>query len=99
GRLPAHITPANILQERFARNGNIVRVINKFPDPPNKDVGEGLNTAFDEMRKLKLKDPVVEERDHSVIVHVRHERLASAEELVLQLLLEEPQITNAKGRD
>jgi ATP-dependent DNA helicase RecG len=38
GRLPAHITTKNILKERFARNGNIVRVINKFPDPPNKDV-------------------------------------------------------------
>jgi ATP-dependent DNA helicase RecG len=99
GRLPAHITPANILQERFARNGNLVRVINKFPDPPNKDVGEGLNTAFDETRKLKLKDPVIEERDHSVVVHVRHERLASAEELVLQHLLQEEQITNGKGRE
>jgi ATP-dependent DNA helicase RecG len=47
GRLPAHITPKNILKERFARNGNLVRVINKFPDPPNNDVGEGLNTAFE----------------------------------------------------
>jgi len=55
GRLPAHITPTNILSERFARNGAIVRLINKFPDPPNKDIGEGLNTAFSAMRKLRLK--------------------------------------------
>ena len=41
GRLPAHITPRNILRERFARNPTIVRLINRFPDPPNKDVGEG----------------------------------------------------------
>jgi ATP-dependent DNA helicase RecG len=46
GRLPAHITPANILDERYSRNGAVVRYINKFPDAPNKDVGEGLNTAF-----------------------------------------------------
>jgi ATP-dependent DNA helicase RecG len=46
GRLPAHITPENILKERFARNPTLVRLINKFPNPPNKDVGEGLNTAF-----------------------------------------------------
>jgi ATP-dependent DNA helicase RecG len=46
GKLPGHVTPENILQEQFARNGAIVRIINKFPDPPNKDVGEGLNTAF-----------------------------------------------------
>lgn len=55
GRLPAHVTPQNILDTRFARNGNIVRIINKFPDPPNKDVGEGLNTAFAEMEKLQLR--------------------------------------------
>jgi ATP-dependent DNA helicase RecG len=54
GRLPAHITPENILDERFSRNGVIVRLINKFPDPPNKDVGEGLNTAFAAMKMLKL---------------------------------------------
>lgn len=39
GTLPGHITPENILNERFARNATIVRLINKFPDPPNKDVG------------------------------------------------------------
>jgi len=32
GMLPAHITPENILSERFARNAAIVRLINKFPD-------------------------------------------------------------------
>ena len=86
GRLPGHVTVKNILDERFARNGNIVRVINKFPDPPNKDVGEGLNTAFDAMRKLKLKDPVIEEGEASVMVIIRHERLASAEEIVLDYM-------------
>src|SRR5438552_951508 len=52
GRLPAHVTVQNILRERFARNGQIVRLINKFPEPPNKDVGEGLNTAFAAMKQL-----------------------------------------------
>ncbi|WP_353062489.1 ATP-binding protein [Tunturibacter psychrotolerans] len=51
GTLPAHITVENILDERFARNGSLVRLINKFPNAPNKDVGEGLNTAFDAMRR------------------------------------------------
>jgi len=75
GRLPAHITPKNILDERFARNGGMVRIINKFPNPPNKDVGEGLNTAFEAMRNLRLKDPVVLERDNSVLVQIKHEKL------------------------
>jgi ATP-dependent DNA helicase RecG len=57
GRLPAHVTPKNILDQRFARNGAIVRLLNKFPDPPNRDVGEGLNTAFERMHQLGLKEP------------------------------------------
>jgi ATP-dependent DNA helicase RecG len=61
GRLPAHVTVKNILNERSARNGAVVRILNKFPDPPNKDVGEGLNTAFAAMYKLGLKEPVIEE--------------------------------------
>lgn len=86
GRLPAHITPKNILKERFARNGNLVRVINKFPDPPNKDVGEGLNTAFEAMRNLRLKEPVVVEQENSVVVQIKHERLASAEDIIMEYL-------------
>ena len=99
GRLPAHITVKNILDERFARNGNIVRLVNRFPDPPNKDVGEGLNTAFAAMRRLRLKDPVIQEREHSVVVQIRHERLASAEEIVLDYLKTNETITNGKARE
>ena len=98
GRLPGHITPANILTERFARNGNVVRIINKFPDPPNKDVGEGLNTAFAAMKRLSLKEPIVQERDNSVVVIIRHERLASAEDLVLDYLKAKATITNPIAR-
>ena len=98
GRLPAHITPQNILSERFARNGNLVRVINKFPDPPNKDVGEGLNTAFAAMKRLRLKEPIIEERENSVVVHIRHEKLASAEDIVLDYLRTHSTITNPVGR-
>ena len=86
GRLPAHITTKNILRERFARNGNLVRIINKFPDPPNKDVGEGLNTAFEAMRKLRFKEPVIIEAANSVVVQIKHERLASAEEIIMEFL-------------
>jgi ATP-dependent DNA helicase RecG len=100
GRLPAHITTQNILRERFARNGNLVRVINKFPDPPNKDVGEGLNTAFEAMRNLRLKEPIIAELTNSVVVQIRHERLASAEDLVMEYLNnpENRSITNRIAR-
>lgn len=49
-------------------------------------MGEGLNTAFEAMRNLRLKDPVVLERDNSVVVQIKHERLASAEDIVMEYL-------------
>jgi ATP-dependent DNA helicase RecG len=83
GRLPAHVTPENILDERFARNGTIVRLVNKFPNPPNKDVGEGLNTAFAAMHQMGLKEPVIENLESAVLVLIRHEPLASPEVIIL----------------
>jgi ATP-dependent DNA helicase RecG len=68
GRLPGHVTTRNILKTQFSRNGMIVRLVHKFPNPPNKDVGEGLNTAFDAMKKSRLKPPVVRELDNAVLV-------------------------------
>ena len=98
GRLPAHVTRKNILDERFARNGAIVRLLNKFPDPPNRDVGEGLNTAFEKMRELGLRDPIIEERDSDLLVTILHEPLASKEETILKYLEENSTIMNKKAR-
>ena len=99
GSLPGHITPKNILDERFARNGNLVRVINKFPNPPNKDVGEGLNTAFRAMKRLHLKEPEIVQRDSSVLVIIRHEQLASPEERIMTFLETHDSINNGQARD
>ena len=99
GILPGHVTVSNILSEQFARNGSIVRLINKFPNPPNKDVGEGLNTAFNAMKKLRLKEPVISETPNSVLVDIRHERLASPEEAVMEYLRSHDEITNRITRE
>jgi ATP-dependent DNA helicase RecG len=99
GTLPGHVTPENILRERFARNGVIVRLINKFPDPPNKDVGEGLNTAFTAMRTMNLKDPVVAQDEESVTVTLKHEPLASPEERIIEYLQRHGKITNKQARE
>jgi ATP-dependent DNA helicase RecG len=99
GSLPGHITPRNILEERFARNGNLVRVINKFPDAPNKDVGEGLNTAFRAMKRLHLKEPEIIQRESSVLVVIRHEQLASPEERIMAFLHTHETISNGEARD
>lgn len=98
GQLAGHITENNILEERFSRNGVVVRLINKFPDPPNKDVGEGLTTAFRAMKKLQLKDPVITEKRHSVLVNIRHEKLASPEEAIMEYLKTHDQIANRDVR-
>lgn len=98
GTLPGHVTEANILDERFARNCAIVRLINKFPNPPNKDVGEGLNTAFQAMREVKLKDPIIRQAGGYVVVELRHESLASPEEAILEYLSTHDDIANREAR-
>lgn len=98
GRLPAHVTVKNILDERFARNGALVRLLNKFPDAPNKDVGEGLNTAFAAMHDLGLKAPTIVEKENSVLVTIRHEPLASPEEAIMDYLEDSATIKNRHAR-
>ena len=99
GKLAGHVTTQNILHEQSARNPKIVRLINKFPDPPNKDVGEGLNTTFQAMEKLRLKPPIIEERDNSVIVILRHESLDSPEQIVMEYLNSHGEISNSIARE
>jgi ATP-dependent DNA helicase RecG len=98
GSLPGHVTTSNILDERFSRNPTIVRLMNKFPDPPNKDVGEGLNTVFEAMRRMKLRDPIVLQEGSYVNVILRHESLAGPEERILDYLKLNVKITNKIAR-
>lgn len=99
GKLPGHITRGNILGEQFARNPVLVRIANKFPNAPNKDVGEGLNTAFESMEKLRLKKPEINEGENAVVIMLRHESLGSPEQLVMEYLDAHKEITNSIGRD
>ncbi|MGO3712783.1 ATP-binding protein [Alcaligenes aquatilis] len=99
GRLPGHVTTANILNTQSARNPALVRLINKFPNPPNKDLGEGLDTAFRVMETLRLKPPIIAEKDASVLVIIRHEALGSPEELVMQYMETHTEITNSLARE
>lgn len=99
GTLAAHITPENILNERFSRNATIVRLINKFPNPPNKDVGEGLNTAFLAMREMKLQPPTIAQTGGYVTVVLKHEPLATPEEIIVRYLHDNDQIKNRVARE
>jgi ATP-dependent DNA helicase RecG len=98
GRLPGHITRDNIFTDRFARNPTIVRLLNKYPDPPNKDIGEGLDTVFSSMRAAKLKDPTLNIEDNAFVVVLEHAPLARPEELILEYLSNHEEITNRIAR-
>jgi ATP-dependent DNA helicase RecG len=99
GRLPGHVTIDNILDTQSARNAALVRLINKFPNPPNKDVGEGLNTAFAAMKNLRLRPPSILETQNSVLVAIRHEPLASPEQIVMGYVKTHDEINNRTARE
>lgn len=99
GKLPGYITVENILDERFSRNPNIVRLLHKLPDPVNHDIGEGLNTAFNEMKKAGLVPPKIEELDNAVLVTIKHQRLASLEDIIMDYLSDHDFITNKVVRE
>jgi ATP-dependent DNA helicase RecG len=58
-------------------------------------LAKGLNTAFAAMKKLQLKDPLITELENSVVVNIRHESLASPEEIVMEYLENNDEITNS----
>src|SRR5438045_385087 len=98
-RLSSFGAALGFLKERFARNGAIVRLLNKCPNPPNKDVGEGLNTAFEKMHQLGLREPDIEGLDSDVLVSVRHSPLASPEQTIKNYLETNKTIRNKKARE
>ena len=51
------------------------------------------------MGKLRLKPPIIEERESSVVVVLRHESLGSPEELVMGYLANNAEISNSIGRE
>jgi ATP-dependent DNA helicase RecG len=50
------------------------------------------------MRKLKLKDPIIEQSEGTVRATLRHEKLALADELVCEFLRHHSEINNAMAR-
>lgn len=99
GKLPGYVTLGNILDSRFARNHKLVRTLSKYKNAPNKDIGEGLNTAFEKMKEWKLKEPIIEEVERNVKVTIPHIPLARPTELILTFLTNNPQINNKQTRE
>lgn len=99
GKLPGNVTVDNILDSRLSRNPKIVRTLSRYKNPPNKDLGEGLNTTFQKMLDWKLKKPIIEERNNYVIVTLPHVPLAKPSELILEFLTRNSEITNKQARE
>lgn len=68
GRLPGYVTPDNILDNRFSRNPKMVRALARYPDAPNKDMGEGVNTVFEKMKRFGYIDPIISDKNNYVTV-------------------------------
>jgi Predicted transcriptional regulator containing an HTH domain and an uncharacterized domain shared with the mammalian protein Schlafen len=99
GKLPGYVTIDNILDARFSRNSKIVRILNKYKNPPNKDMGEGLNTAFQRMVEFSLKPPKISEDGNYIKVVISHTSLATPEERIMEFLEVNPIIKNRQARD
>lgn len=99
GRLPGYVTVENILDARYSRNPKLVRTLNRYKKPPNRDMGEGLNTAFQKMKEWGLKAPEIVEHNGYVRVTLPHTPLAKPTEAILKFLANQPQITNKQARD
>src|SRR6266403_2198323 len=99
GRLPGYVRVENILDARYSRNPKIVRTLNWYPNPPNKDLGEGLNTAFQKMKEWGLEQPDIREEGNYVIVTLPHKPLATPADAIFQFLNNHDQITNEQARD
>jgi ATP-dependent DNA helicase RecG len=99
GRLPGYVNVENILDARFSRNSKIVRCLNRYKNPPNKDMGEGLNTAFQKMKEWKLKPPLIQEDGNYVRVTIPHAPLALPTEAIMKFLERNDEITNAQARE
>ncbi|MEK7849971.1 MAG: RNA-binding domain-containing protein [Candidatus Omnitrophota bacterium] len=102
GWFPGFITPETILEGRFARNPIVERALKKMPNPPNLDIGEGVDRMFREMQKKNLYYPLYLPRDytpHSVCVILLNEEKVSYWDMVEKYLAENPSINNKQFRE
>lgn len=99
GRLPGYVTVDNILNARYSRNTKLVRTLNRYKQPPNRDMGEGLDTAFQKMKEWGLREPEITEHNGYVRVTLPHTPLAKPSEAILGFLRKNPTITNRQARD
>jgi ATP-dependent DNA helicase RecG len=98
GKLPGYVTENNLLESRYSRNTKIVRTLNRYKNPPNKDMGEGLNTAFQKMKDWRLKEPIIKVEGNYVKATIAHAPIATPEESIIEFLENNKVIKNQQAR-
>lgn len=99
GGLPGQMTLDLLFKERASRNPKILRLLNRYENPPNQDIGEGLKTAREKMTEAKLREPKFSVEGNYFLAVLPHERLARPEELVIEYLASNAEITNKIARE
>lgn len=99
GGLPGQMTLDLLFKERASRNPKILRLLNRYKNPPNQDIGEGLKTAREKMTEARLREPKFSVEGNYFLAVLPHERLARPEELVMEYLVVNDQITNKIARE
>lgn len=99
GRLPGFVTTENILDARFSRNPKLVRLLSKHPDAPNKDLGEGINTVVEKMRKAGFIDPIFKEDGVNLYVILRREPKTEVASILTDFIRRHGAITNRQALD
>lgn len=94
GGLPGHITLTNIQRERFARNPIVLRTLNRMPNSPNLDIGEGVKRIFESMKSSDLIDPVYAVEENFVKISLFNERRTPYWERAEEFLKKYGKITN-----
>lgn len=101
GVYPAHVTSANLRQERFARNPAIQRVLSRFNEAPNLDIGEGVDRMFELMKTNNLYEPIYFPTTiykNSVLLFLMNIRRVDYWDTVSQYLDKRGSITNKMTR-
>ncbi|MCS0627874.1 putative DNA binding domain-containing protein [Telluria mixta] len=99
GRLPGYVTVKNIRDARFSRNPKLVRLLAKYPDAPNKDLGEGINTVYERMGQAGFIDPILREDGVNLYVVLKREPKDDPANIVTKFVSKHGAITNRQALD
>ena len=99
GRLPGYVTTENIADARFSRNPKLVRLLSKYQDAPNKDLGEGINTVVERMRQAGFIDPIFKEDGSNLYVTLRRESKSDAASVITAFIRRHGRINNRQALD